>query len=395
MKIAMLVPDNRDEFRKYSDPEPLFGPAPTALLKGFARMPGCEIHVICCLHKPLRSPTQISDNIFYHSSVVPRLGWRPGAYAGCVLAIRQKLRKIKPDIVHGQGTERYCALAAALSGFPNVVTIHGNMVGMARFSKAKIGSFYWCAALFESFALKRTAGVFCNSAYTEGLVRSRTQKTWRVPNALRTSFFQPLLHRKRNAEPILLNIGTIASHKRQIEILETARRLFRAGYHFQLQFIGRLSAADSYGSKFKEMIAIAERDGFAGYVEPKSDKELLQRFDAADALIHFPFEEAFGLVVAESLARNLKFFGARVGGVPDIAAGVELAELYDSDDWEGLFHGLTCWIDGGCARPRSAAHEMEKRYHPEMVAGRHIEIYEEVLTENNTLRSGNSSPLNV
>ena len=31
----MLIPDNRDEFRRYEDPEPCFGPAPTALWNAF------------------------------------------------------------------------------------------------------------------------------------------------------------------------------------------------------------------------------------------------------------------------------------------------------------------------------------------------------------------------
>jgi glycosyltransferase involved in cell wall biosynthesis len=379
MKVALLVPDNRDEFREYSGREPRFGPAPTALLEGFAGASVRELHVISCLHEELQSPANIAENIFYHSVVVPKLGWRLTAYAGCVLAIRKKLREIQPDIAHGQGTERYCALAAALSGFPNVITIHGNMLGMTRILRARIGSFYWCAAHLESFSLRRAAGVFCNSSYTEQLVRPRTPKTWRVPNALRTKFFEPQQDRQRNAGPVILNIGAIAPHKRQTEILEIARRLFQSGYRFEMQFIGALSAGDAYGARFKEMIAIAEREGFAKHVATKYDADILPYFDAADALVHFPSEEAFGLVVAESLARNLKFFGARVGGVPDISEGMELAELYDLNDWEGLFQGLAHWMDKGYSRPLSAAQEMQKRYHPDTIARRHIEIYHEVL----------------
>ena len=36
MKIAMLIPDNRDEFGHYDEPVPVFGPAPTALLEGMS-----------------------------------------------------------------------------------------------------------------------------------------------------------------------------------------------------------------------------------------------------------------------------------------------------------------------------------------------------------------------
>ena len=57
------------------------------------------------------------------------------------------------------------------------------MAELARLFKAPIGSFHWLTARLENFLLPRTAGVFCNSAYTESLVRPRAPSVWRVPNA--------------------------------------------------------------------------------------------------------------------------------------------------------------------------------------------------------------------
>src|SRR4051794_26890463 len=110
MKIGFVVPDNRDEFRDYSSSNPQFGPAPTALLQGFEQLTGCEIHVISCVHTSLPAPTKLAANIWYHPLVVPQWGWRPTAYAGCTRAVRQRLRELDVDVVHGQGSERYCAL---------------------------------------------------------------------------------------------------------------------------------------------------------------------------------------------------------------------------------------------------------------------------------------------
>lgn len=380
----MLIADDRDEFRRYDKPEPLFGTAPLALLEGLSQMDNCEIHVISAAHKTLQAPTKIYDNIWFHSLKVPKLGWRATSYAGCVTAIRKKLREIQPDIVHGQGTERYCALAAVFSGFPNVITIHGNMLSIARFFKAKPGSFHWCAAIYESFALKRTARVLCNSAYTEKTVRLRTDRISRVPNALRLSFFQTPPSNERTGVPIILNIGLIAPHKCQVEILKAARGVFEAGHHFELRFIGPLPLNTSYGADFRSLIEKAERDGFATYIGTKSEGELLRCYDEADALVHFPREESFGLVVAEALARNLKLFGCRIGGVIDIADGVDLTELYEPDDWDGLSTGIARWIDDGHQRPQLAANEMAKRYHPVVIARKHIEIYSEMLSQRQT-----------
>src|SRR5262245_8986131 len=113
MKIALLCTDTRENYREYSKPQPYFGTAPAALLQGMALLPGAEVHVVCCVQKPLKSPEKLSDNIWYHSLLVPKVGWLRTGYQGCIRAVRRKLRDLRPDVVHGQGTERDCAISAA------------------------------------------------------------------------------------------------------------------------------------------------------------------------------------------------------------------------------------------------------------------------------------------
>ena len=70
MKIAIIVPDNRDEFRRYDDPAPHFGMAPTALLEGLGRLPDeCEVHVVNCVQQAVTVPEKIAPDIFYHTEI--------------------------------------------------------------------------------------------------------------------------------------------------------------------------------------------------------------------------------------------------------------------------------------------------------------------------------------
>ena len=326
-------------------------------------------------------PQKLSENTWFHLCHAPKIGWLRTGYQGCIRAVRRKVRELEPDIVHGQGTERDCAISAVFSGFPNVVTIHGNMTAVAQTMKARAGSFYWCAALLERFTLPRTLGVFCNSAYTESVVRRYARQTWRVPNALRREFFQiPLPPASTITKPILLNIGVISPRKRQLALLELAEELHREGHSFELQFIGAADSRDKYGAAFLQRIELAQRSGFARYLGTKSLAELIAALDTASALIHVPSEEAFGLVVAEALARNLKFFGTKIGGVIDIASGIEGAELFPLEDSGALKSAIAQWLRSGCPCPESAAREMQRRYDPEVIAMRHAEIYRTILT---------------
>ena len=380
MRIAVLTTDNREHQRTYDETQPRFGPAIEAVLQGLAGLPELEVHVVSCTQRPMHAPKKLSENTWFHLLHVPKIGWLRTGYQGCIRATRRKLREIQPDLVHGQGTERDCAISAIFSGFPNVVTIHGNIDAIARSTKAPIGSYWWWTAILERFSLPRTGGVFCNSRHTESLVQPRARKTWLVPNALRREFFDtPLVEGSTSSKPILLNIGTISPLKQQFALLELAEALHHDGHSFELHFIGQADPRNRYASAFLQRIKTAEGKGFARYLGTKSLPELIQCLDAASALAHVPSEEAFGLVVAEALARNLKFFGTNVGGLTDVANGVEGAELFPLKDGQVLRTGIAQWLQAGCPRPTSASSEMRLRYHPDVIAKRHMEIYREIL----------------
>jgi glycosyltransferase involved in cell wall biosynthesis len=379
MKIALLTTDDRTMCKDYSTPAPYFGAAPEALLQGFALMPQVEVHVVSCVREKVQSPPKLAPNIFFHSLHVPKIGWMRTGYQGCIRATRKKLKEIQPEIVHGQGTEMDCAISAVFSGFPNVITIHGNMAALARQFRERIGSFIWLAGKLETFTLKRTGGVLCNSAFTEEQVRPRARRTWRVPNALREMFLAAARAPASAGRCTLLNVGVISPRKRQLELLDVARELRQQGLDFEFQFAGDASPDTKYVSAFLEKIKPMEREGFARYVGPKTGGELVKLFDGSAGMVHFSPAESFGLAVAEGLARDLKLFAARVGGVPDITAGVPGAELFGADDWRGLTSAIADWIRRGFPRARGAAEVMRARYHPELIARRHVEIYREVL----------------
>ncbi len=379
MKIAFLTTDDREHQRCYTETVPRFPVGCTSLFQGFERLPELEVHVVSCTQQPMVSPEKLAPNIWFHSLHVPKIGWLRTGYQGCIRAARRKLKELKPDVVHGAGTERDCAISAVFSGFPNVVTIHGNMAELARLFKAPIGSFYWLAARLENFTLRRTRGVLCNSTYTEGLVRSRARKTWLLPHALRSAFFEPIPE-TASRSCVLLNAGFVVPRKRQLELLDVAEALHQRGLKFEFRFIGFIPPATPYAAAFLEKIKPLTAKGFARFLGAQPENQLVRAFDAVAGVIHFPTEEAFGNVVGEALARNLKFFGANLGGIKDIAREAPGAELFARDDWAGLTEAIARWIEAGHPRPTEAAAVMRQRYHPEVVAQRHLEIYREVLS---------------
>ena len=253
IKCAVITTDARSPFGQLHQREPNLGTAPAALLEGFASCPGVAVHVISCTQQPVPAPEKLADNIWFHSLVVPKIGWLRTGYQGCIRAIRKKLKEIQPDIVHGQGTERDCAICAVFSGHPNVLTIHGNMRLIAKLNRARPFSFEWLAARLEAFTLPRSRGVVCITRYTRDAVAGLAKKTWLVPNAVDAGFFELRPEINPERPPTILCVGAICLRKNQNAFIRALDPLAEQR-KFRLTFLGGAAPDEPYGRDFFELV---------------------------------------------------------------------------------------------------------------------------------------------
>jgi glycosyltransferase involved in cell wall biosynthesis len=385
IKVALLSSDSREVTGDYSSSIPAFGTAPEALLEGFALLPDeVEVHIVSCLQKkPAPSPRKLRPNIYYHGLHVPNIGWLKTGYQGCIRATRNTLRSIKPDLVHGQGTERDCAMCAAFSGFPNVLTIHGVMRAIFQVTRSGSFSYYWFAKHLEYIALRRTQGVIAISPYVDALVSPLCRQTWFIPNALKLFFFDSTPDQLRRPGPArIVNVGVVSQRKRQVELLEHLLRL-RREVPFEFTFVGKAARGNPYAERFQELLQVADATyGGFKHREYLPDEQFRDLYDDADAMIHFSTEESFGLTFAEALARNLTLFASDVGAIRQIAQGIPNCRIFAQDDFGGLTDSLKSWLqDAGYIVPRATAPNqlIASRYHPKAIAMKHLEVYREIL----------------
>lgn len=384
IKVALLTTDSREHFKDYANPNPYFGTAPEALIEGFKLLPEkVEVHVVSCLQEaPVSSPSKLAENVYYHALRVPNIGWMKTGYQGCIRSVRRKLREIRPDIVHGQGTERDCAISAAFSGLPSVVTVHGVMRAIRGLSESRRVDYYWAASILESFALRRTKGVIAISPYVDALVGPLTPLTWFIPNALQLFFLESsCAERPPNTVPSLVNVGVISPRKRQVELLEHLSRL-REAIAFNVTFIGKPAYGSTYTERFFRLLrSVNSRHGGFVHREFLSEEEFLKLYDMSDAMVHFSSEESFGLTFAEALARNLPLFASDVGAIRQIGDGIAECRIFAPDDFTGLIDSLRLWIEANtwtAARATLPNVLIAARYHPRVIAEEHLKVYHEV-----------------
>lgn len=377
----MVVPDNRDEYRRYSEPEPFFGTAPTALLEGLAKIPECEIHIVTCRQRELRVPAQLAPNIFFHSTRVGKWGWLRGGYIGCIQAVRRKLHEIKPVLVHGQGTERYCAISAVFSGFPNVVTVHGNMRLVAKVNRARPFSFEWLAARLERLTLPRTDGVICITTYTQQAVAPLAKTTWLLPNAVDSAFFaiQPQPARPRQ----IICIAEISVRKNQLRLIESLQPL-AAREKFELVFYGRTFEGEPYSEDFSRVMEKNPWCRHAGFASRAGLREALAR---STMLVLPSLEDNCPMAVLEAMAAGVPVAAANVGGVPDLVTDNVNGRLFNPTENESILNAVSSILlhEDTAARLAAAGREHAAAcFLPEKIARRHLEIYAEVLRGKNS-----------
>jgi glycosyltransferase involved in cell wall biosynthesis len=380
LRVAMLVVDDR------SDPRvgiPTLGAAPTALLEGLAELTPevVEVHVVSCLKQQGVAPVRLAPNISYHPIFVPSWAFLRTLHLGPTFAVRRFLREnIQPDIVHSQGIEWWCGVAGALSGYPSVLTIHGNIRAILRNSPMRHVSYWKLQALLGDFAIGRYTGVICISEHVRSDIARMARRTWLIPNALRKEFLQQRQGAvMRGKRPSFLVVGTVTENKRPLEILEVLFALHAEGVDFKVTFIGHLGATGRYEQRFAARLEEATRLGFAHHTEHLDGDALAKEMSQADALIHFPREEAFGLVVAEAMSQGMTIFASRVGGLTEVCGNYPRAFIVDPNDLGGLRSALRRWLKSHPERnTRLRPEDYISSYRPVTIALTTLKAYHQV-----------------
>lgn len=376
MKVALLTTDNREYFHDFDNPVPYFGTAPEALLQGFGELPDVEVHVVSCAQRELHAPEKLAHNIWFHSLRVPKIGWLRTGYQGCIRAVRRCLTKIDPDIVHGQGTERDCAICAVFSGFPNVVTVHGNMRLVAKITASPPFSYNWLMGQLEKISLPRSYGVICITRYTQQAVRDLTDRTWLIPNAVDNSFFQ--IVRGEKSPPIILCVGNISLRKNQNAFLQALDGM-ASRRAFQLVFLGSSDLSDPYNKDFFKLI---EKRPWCRY-EGFADRAKLKTYIAQAGLLALPsLEDNCPMVVLEAMAAGLPVAAANVGGVPDLVDDGRTGRLFNPHSLTSMEESVAKML-ANSNEARQMANEAKtealERFQPRIIARRHLDVYDEVL----------------
>ncbi len=281
-------------------------------------------------------------------------------------------------IVHGQGMERVCAISAVFSGFPNVLTVHGNQRLIAAVTKAEPFSFPWLSARLERITIPRSNGVVCITRYTQEAAADLAKRTWVVPNAVAESFFSVNFDPPSGEPPAILCIGHVCPLKNQNSFIRALDPL-AVERKFEVFFLGQISPGRLYDDEFLSLVKGRGWCWHGGF----ADREKVKGYFQHAALLASPsLENNCPMVVLEAMAAGVPVVAAKVGGLPDLIEEGRtgfFCNSLDSSSMREVIRRVLASFSTGREIVRQAKLCAEQRFHPKIIAARHLEIYRDVL----------------
>lgn len=366
---------HRDESRQ----SPLLHTAIHNLLDGLRDCEDLEVEVIYGRMQPKPGEDRWEGclhyvPIRYKPFPIPGMG---GPYLARTLALLRHIKKTKPDLVHGQGTERESGLVAALSKCPSALTLHGNFRQIAKTLKSPLWSYYSIASRLEGFVGRRVNGIICISSYTKDLVRGLNKKLWVLPNAVNSAFFD-IENRPRVGK--IICIAGITEWKNQVEFLEAFKKAGVEIPNLSVEFWGPINVSHPYA---KEFIRLVENLPFATYKGSARPDEIPMILKNADILVLPSIEDNCPVCILEAMAGGIPVVATNVGGIPDLVREGETGFLSGPTNQSELWRNLATLVKNRDLRTsfsiQSRKHALQK-YTSQSIASEHVKIYRSIVS---------------
>jgi len=321
----------------------------------------------------------LSANCIIYRLRAPKYSGMPVAFFPRVRRIHSLLRALKPDVVHGQGTEREYAAAAVLSGFPNVITVHGILREVHRVIRPPLLSPAHAGRWVESVVLRRARNMIAISPYAERqLMRFGNANIFPIPNAVNQIYFGVA---RRAAGPTFVFVGSIYPLKGVDDLIGAARILDSEGRDARIVIIGPATSPEYERSLRRDSGRLNHIK--VEYLGWQPSDRIAQEFSSATALVHPSHAENAPMAVAEALCAGVPAIATPVGALPDWIEDGRNGCIVPTGDPPAIANKMRLLLDDPALAVRmgAAARRDRDRFRPESIAKATLHCYETLLEE--------------
>ena len=192
------------------------------LPEAFSKIQGLEMHWITLSDQVEKEMAFPVDGAFFHVLPTSKKGRAASFFVQDRRRIKECLNKVRPDVVHGWGTEDVYALAAVTSGYPHLISMQGIL--SALILKSWMHPREYFQALLELYCLRKAQVITTESEWGAAVVRRRrgNKPVEVVEYGVQKTFFST--HREPAAENnFTIFVGSIRAGKGIQDLIEAFR----------------------------------------------------------------------------------------------------------------------------------------------------------------------------
>jgi glycosyltransferase involved in cell wall biosynthesis len=260
-----------------------------------------------------------------------------------IRSLRDQLRALQPDLVHAHGTTAY-AFAAAASGFPWVLTVHGIRHRELALRPGLLNRYRtWLIERDERTIIRRAPTVIAISPHVQNVFGAQmAQQVHTIDNPIADSFFQ--VPDRRQAGRILF-----VGHLTPLKDLMTLLRAF-AQVHAQMP------EARLYFLELRHFVVESGLDRAVTFLGRLDDQALVEEYAQCSVLALSSMVEVAPMVVMQAMAAGRPVVSTNAGGARYLVSHGETGWIVPVQDHQALGDGLLRLLGDA-----ELAHSMGKR----------------------------------
>lgn len=343
-----------------------------------------QLHIVTTSNAAARDYVIKRGGIIYHVLKSRLPGTRRGYFLStaytlfafpCIRMI-QRLKEIRPGIVHGHGTEGPFSLAAVYSGFPNIISIQGIITRIAETAPSLN---FKIVAHIERHTLRRAMAINTKTEFSEAFAECITPRTrryfieapihniywsWPIPDPARNIFF----------------VGSIIKRKGIEEWIKAFTVLSKCWHDLRGYIIG--SGPERYVHELKQMIASGPARNKIEFTGHLNRIEIAQMFAKGGIFCLPSHAENSPNSVMEAMAAGLPVVTTNVGNLSRMIVDQKTGFIVERSNRQGIKDALSRLLKDSnlhaCAG-RLGREIATKRWKPDFIAKKHLTMYHDFL----------------
>jgi glycosyltransferase involved in cell wall biosynthesis len=286
------------------------------------------------------------------------------------------LRREGFSIVHGQGLNMY-GYFAVTSGMPHILTIH-LYAGIKGFAwSTPLSVYQGLVFLMQKWiTLKRVKNVISISPQVRKILEQNKVKAkyYDIENPVHPDFFRNYHSR---TDDFCLYVGSLTKRKDVISLFEALKMIDNG----KLKIISQ-TVAGPYYAQVKEYVASHDLSHRVEFLGSKTNNDIIDTLKMSRFLVLPSKKEMAPMVISEAMAAGKPVIATAVDGVPYMIRDKETGFLVPPGDIQKLIEKMELLYSNSSLQRKmgmKARQEALRRWHPDVVAAKTINVYEKVV----------------